>query len=62
MDVIGQYSGELIGGISNAFEQDRIAKRESAKKAEEEKAKAAEVKPVKKKTKRAVKQSEAVAV
>lgn len=62
MDVIGQYSGELIGGISNAFEQDRIAKREAAKKAEEEKAKAAEVKPVKKKTKRAVKQSEAVAV
>ena len=61
MDVIGQYSGELIGGISNAFEQDRIAKREAEKQAEE-KAKAAEVKTVKKKTNRAVKRSEAVAV
>lgn len=61
MDIIGQYSGELIGSISNAFEQDRIAKREVAKKQAEE-AQKAEIKNVKKKTKRAVKQNEAVAV
>lgn len=61
MDMIGQYSGELIGGISDAFEQDRIAKREAAKKQAEE-AQTSEVKNVKKKTKRTVKQNEAVAV
>ncbi len=61
MDVIGQYSGELIGGISYAFEQDRIAKREAAKVAEAEQS-TPEAKPVKKKNSRAVKRTEAVAV
>lgn len=47
MDIIGQYSGELIGGIAKAFEQGRIAKREAAKK-QAEGAQKAEVKNVKK--------------
>lgn len=58
MDVIGQYSGELIGGIEDAFIKDRIAKKELAKSQEAK----PEPEKVKKKTKQATKQREAVAV
>lgn len=62
MDVISQHAGDLIGGIEEAFQQDRFAKREEAKKAEEAAKATPKPKSVKKKTNRAVKQSEAVAV
>lgn len=57
MDVIGQYAGELIGGIEDSFQQDRIAKYEAKKQAEAENQKS-----VKKKSNRAAKKAEVVAV
>lgn len=59
MDVIGHYSGELIGGIEDAFMKDRIAKNEAAKELEENKT---ESESVKKKTRHAAKNPEVVAV
>jgi len=61
MDRIGQYSGELIQGIDNAFNLDRIAKYEKTKE-EKEVEEVKELPPSPKKVKKNQKLKEAVAM